>query len=465
MGVWQELSLEIRLLLTAAAWICGAWFVGATVAAIVVSRLHKGGWGRALDWRWLDAPTTPDRTHVEVPAPAAPSDVSEPATAAPPSTLPDEDDEETELAPPLQTIKTLLVVSVVAIGTRQAALLWRYSPVLEWVDRLLPLAWMIAAAAAGALLAGNKILRPLLPIVFSENVRDRLDRFYPVPKGEQSFSTATRMLTGWCVYAICGLVWTTLIADLGGWTTTRGVLATVWRSLLSVTTIGLIWYVAMRVLHGMDEMSKEHPDDSLAAGARATGRRTLVFGVAGLVTCLALFESAMWFVGPVLLVGAGVLAWVLRHYVEDYAAGIHLRLTEVQTVRLVGVPVRIVEVRSFASRVVDDTGTERLLPNARLVEAFRVENSAVKGSRERSETTPRSTYVPPEPTVPPGVPPSLPVDDSPHPFGAAPAVPFDPEHEYALPGATAATACTPPDAPPPDAPPPLTPPPPAASSP
>jgi hypothetical protein len=477
MEVWNELTPEIRLMLTAGAWVVGAWIVGAIVSSMVVFRLRRAGWGRSLDWRWLEAPTEPvARTAPAQPAPADPQvetaassentahvHADQPAPApAPPAAAESatgalDDDDDPEPHPALRTVKSLIHATIVALGARQAAVLWQYTPAPAWVDRLLPVAWTIAVAAIGALFAGNKILQILLPFVFTDDVRDRLDRFYPVPKGEQSFSSATRTFAGWGVYAICCLALSTLIADLGGWTSARGIISAVWESLITWTSIGLIWFVALQVLQSLDTQSKEHPDDSLGAGARAAGRRALVFGVAGLVTCFALFESVIRYVGPVLMVVVGIAAWFLRHYLEDYAAGIHLRWSEVKFIRFPTGVCRIAEVRPFVSRVIDGSGSEHLLPNAKLVAAFRADSGTVGGGRRREGGTERSVYVPPDiPVVPDFVRP-LPLDggpssttsagamdDDPHPFGSPAPLSFDPVREYALPGATSAAAPVPP---------------------
>jgi hypothetical protein len=462
MEIWQGLPPEAKLAIISVAWVIGSWFVGSWVAALAIARLRNGGWDKELDWRWLEKspeptpvpPTITADAQAEPTSPATTADGPLPVVESDPRDTQAEDDRDTAL----RYLRGLIVISAMAFGVRQMATLYGFTPAIDWIERVVPVAWTLVAASAGALFAGNRILRPLLPIVFTGDVRDRLDRFYPVPKGEQTFAAATRSLVGWGVYTICFLALTTFFADLHGWTTARGFLSTTWRFLLGATTISLIWFVAARVLQGMDSLSKEHPDDSLSAGARATGRRAVVFGVAGLITCFALFDGAVWLIAPILFVGAGACAWALRNYLEDYVAGLYLRMSKIDRIRILGVPCQVQEFRPFASPVLDDSGVPRLIPNSRLVSAFRVDAGTSPSNRARSESPVGPAYVPPShpPTAAPELPKTTPVDagppsasptfvtgtltppapdhTAPHPFGTGPSLPFDPDREYALPG-------------------------------
>jgi hypothetical protein len=205
---------------------------------------------------------------------------------------------------------------------------------IEWVAGRV---WALTAAVLTALYLSRLFTAALVEVVRVTPLRDKFDGWQqPAAVGREARPGGPAVVMGFVADGVMVLLVLLIAADLTGLALAGEALAAAWHLVLHLFTAGVAlligWFAARSV------RAQSAADAAPASTPAGFGSYTasIVLGAAALLAILLMAGNFPTYVGLVLLVVLGMLAWPAQRWLPDVYAGVLLRAQHVKEVRIDG---------------------------------------------------------------------------------------------------------------------------------
>jgi hypothetical protein len=205
---------------------------------------------------------------------------------------------------------------------------------IEWVAGRV---WALAAAVVAALYLSRLFTAALVEVVRATPLRDKLDGWQqPTAGGREARVGGPVVVAGLVADGVMVVLVLLVAADLTGLTLVGGALAAAWHVVLRLFIAGvalLIGWLGARAVRAQSAADAAPASSPAGFGSYAA---TIVTGGAALLAILLLAGDFPTYIGLVLLILVGMLAWPARRWLPDVYAGVLLRGQQVKEVKIDG---------------------------------------------------------------------------------------------------------------------------------